>query len=297
MTQTTHAREAGGAGGGAGGKRAPAAEGRSFNELLKHWKASRGEGDPRAELALGELVVASNGGRPSDRMWAHATLASDQIDNGRYARARELLIEAESLAGSLLLMSTTSGGVEGFHKQHALYQLNRARCNLATRQHRNDETSTACAQALERAREAASLRRFSGGGEAGADSMVLNALLARAWADRQAARLTSAAAGMREAAALAASGAARREPTAHFYRVASRMALDEGDLRQSLDWAQRAVAQWPGAEDNKLSSAVLKSRNTLQNALVAMGDWQAANEQFDQVTESPLAMSWQPLRT
>jgi CHAT domain-containing protein/tetratricopeptide (TPR) repeat protein len=280
----TQAREAG-TGGPGSLRRNPAADGQSFNALLKRWKEHRGEGDPRAELALGELVVGSSGGRPADRLWARATLAGDYIDNGLFDRARTLLVDADAEAGSFLIRAITDGGEAGFHKQHALFQLQRSRCLLATRLYRHEETALACSLAVDHARKAAELQRFSGGGQAGADSNVLNALLDRAWADRQASRLISAAQGLEQAAALAASGAPRREATAHFYRVASLMALDEGDRRRALDWARRAVAVWQGADDGSVHTGLLKSRNILQTVLVSSGDWQAANAEFDQVDQ------------
>ena len=284
LSATGHAREGAAARSGAGAQREQTALSLPYAQRMHRWGEMANQGDPAAALALGESVV-SESSRLTDRVWTRGRLATQYLGYGSFERARELIAQAAELTASFLFRAAPNGGQAGYAKQHALFELQRAQCNLALRLLRLEEATAACQSALDSAGAARALVHLSGRSEAAVHSDWLLALMDRSRADRAAGRTRAAQQGVAKGSELVASGLPSKSASANFYRFASQMAIDLGNKRQAKEWARLAVDIWHGDGDGQVGihAARLKGYVALQTALVFGGEWQAANDEFDRI--------------
>jgi CHAT domain-containing protein len=237
------------------------------SDSFQRWRDLVRSGNPDAAFAMGERLVAAADG-PTEQVRLRGSLAFQYQDHGNFRRARELVDQGLELSKGWRFRALPDGGESGYRKFRAMHQLHRAQCRAATDLRQYADATTSCRASLEVAQRALDLARFSGQGLQGAAGDVLSGTLDLAKAESA-------------ANALVEEGRQLPGRVAHFYREASAVAIDLGERRQALNWAQRAVSIWDGAPGSEVASPRVQGRVRLQRALVFAGQWQAANEEFD----------------
>lgn len=253
-----------------------------FLQRLQRWRELANGVDREENFALGESLVRDST-LLHDQVWLPAHHAKLLIDAGRQSRGQQMLDRAEGVANSFSFRAQSDAGEAGHWKHFALYHLSVARQRRELAHFNYEAAVRAGGTGVEHAQWALDNAGFVIRDRVDIEDDLIAAHIFKADAEVSARRVDLARQTVRRAFVLMTSLRPHVASVAFLNRTAATVHLQAGDPVTALRHARQAVLVFDERGYAPTHIRRLWGRNVVQNVLVVMRQWDAANADFDEM--------------